>query len=139
MDEYANETAGGTEAAERELARTGAQDLTVIADLMASGQMLPSQLPSRSEWTPEKRLAAAVLASALVGVRDHAHNPTYRRKIAEDLEWFASDDATWPFSFVRLCDLFDLDPEWVRQAVARWLKRPLSKAQRPTTPYRHAA
>jgi len=125
--------------AESTFARGYGQDLSVIEDLMASGQMLPSQLPSSSDWTPERKLAAAVLASALVEIRDHGLNPAYRRKIAEDLEWFASEDVEWPFSFLRLCDLFDLEPAWVRQVIAGWLAKPLDKTNRPTTPYRHAA
>src|SRR4051812_44383055 len=80
--------------------------LAVIDDLMAGGELLPAQLPKATQWTPEKKLAAAVLASALVEVRDHYGSPTHRRLVAEALEWIALDDADWPFSCVRLCELF---------------------------------
>lgn len=138
MHTPASEKIAATDA-DKSFAPANAQDLSVIEDLMASGQMLPSQLPSASDWRPEKKLAAAVLASALVEIRDHAHDPSYRRKVAEDLQWFASDDVAWTFSFLRLCDLLDLEPAWVRQKVAGWMASPLNKANRRATPYRHAA
>jgi hypothetical protein len=33
--------------------------------------VLPAQARAPSAWSPEKRLAGAVLATALVGIRDH--------------------------------------------------------------------
>jgi hypothetical protein len=113
-------------------------DLAVLDNLMAAGQMLATQQASASDWSPEKRLAAAVLASALVEIRDHHADRSYGRRIEQDLEWIGSEEAEWPFSFVRLCQVFDLDPAWVREAVARWMARPTS-AGRPATPYRQAA
>jgi hypothetical protein len=113
-------------------------DIAVLDNLMAAGQMLATQQASASTWSPEKRLAAAVLASALVEIRDHGADRSYGRRIEQDLEWIGSQEAAWPFSFVRLCQLFDLDPTWVREAVAGWMARPRS-ARRPTSPYRQAA
>ena len=49
--------------------------LAVIDHLMAGGEMVPAQLPSATNWSAEKKLAAAVLASALVEVRDHHGKP----------------------------------------------------------------
>ena len=96
--------------------------LSVIDDLMAGGELLPAQLPAATHWTPEKKLAAAVLASALVEIRDHHGSPAHRRRVAEALEWIALDDGSWAFSFVRLCELFSLEVEWVRGVVARWVQ-----------------
>ncbi|HSQ01490.1 MAG TPA: hypothetical protein VL049_30070 [Candidatus Dormibacteraeota bacterium] len=96
--------------------------LSVIDGLMAGGELLPAQLPAATHWTPEKKLAAAVLASALVEIRDHHGSPAHRRRVAEALEWVALDDGSWAFSFVRLCELFSLEVEWVRGVVARWVQ-----------------
>ena len=96
--------------------------LSVIDDLMAGGELLPAQLPSATHWTAEKKLAAAVLASALVEVRDHCGSAGHRRRVREALEWIALDDHAWPLSFVRLCELFGLEVAWVRGVVAGWLK-----------------
>lgn len=110
-----------------------------IENLMASGEMLPAQMPLRVEWSPCKKLAAAVLASALVEIRDHAHDPAYRKRIDEDLEWIRSPEVEWPFSFLRICDLLHFEAEWVRANVEHWLATPPANRKKPPTPYRQAA
>jgi len=114
-------------------------DLPMLEHLMAQGEMVPAQLPAASNWSPEKRLAAAVFAAALVEIRDHAGERKYRRKIAEDLEWIASEDVEWPYSFRRLCDLFGLDAVWVRSVVARWASEPNTYSRRTFSTFRQAA
>jgi hypothetical protein len=126
-------------APEPEVGSINKQDLDVLGHLMAGGQLLAAQQASRSDWSPEKKLAGAVLASALVEIRDHHGSPAYRRRIAEDLEWILSDDDEWPFSFRRLCAVFDLDPVWVREVVQRWISTPRHLRDRPACPYRQAA
>jgi hypothetical protein len=106
--------------------------------LLSGGEIVSAQLPSYSNWSPEKKLAAAVFAGALVEVRDRHADVHYRRRVAEDLAWIASDDGTWPYSFVPLCELFGLEPEYVREVVNRWLVAPPSVLRRIST-HRHAA
>jgi hypothetical protein len=115
------------------------REVPVLDHLLASGEILPSQLPSLSQWSPEKKLAAAVLGAALLEVRDHHDDVAYRRKVAEDIDWIFADDAHWPFSFVRLCDLFELEPEYVRTIVRRWQTSSRSGSQRQVSVHRHAA
>lgn len=38
---------------------------------------------------------------------------------ADAKEWFKSEEKRYPFSFVAICDHFDLDPQWLRQKIAR--------------------
>ena len=95
-------------------------DIECIEHLMAAGEMVPAQIRTSSSWSPEKRLAGAVLASALVTVRDRYGDPRHAEDVAEDLEWIHSDDVQEDFSFLRLCDLFGLNPVWVRETVTRW-------------------
>jgi len=92
----------------------------LIEHSLAGGEMVAAQLPSRSSWSPEKKLAAAVLASTLVHVRDHYGDVTHRRAVQKDLEWILSDEVSWPYSFIPLCHVLDLEPEWVRRMVRRW-------------------
>lgn len=80
------------------------ENLKVLEHLFASGELLSSQLPSQSTWSPEKRLAGAVLASGLS---------------SGDFRWINSNKTDWPFSFLRLCELFELDPSWVRRTIVR--------------------
>lgn len=113
--------------------------LAVVDDMMAGGELLPAQLPAATHLTPEKKLAAAVLASALVEVRDHHGSPSHRHRVNEALEWIALNDREWPFSFVRLCDLFGLEVEWVRGVVAGWVRVPLEQRKPINFLYRQAA
>ncbi len=79
------EATSGHEQPRRAAASVG---LSVIDSLMAGGELLPAQLPVASHWSPEKRLAAAVLASALVEIRDHHGSsgapPPQRRGVRVD-------------------------------------------------------
>jgi hypothetical protein len=113
--------------------------LAVIDDLMAGGELLPAQLPVATTLSPEKKLTAAVFASALVEIRDHHGNPAHRRRVAEAIEWVQSDDVEWPFSFLRICDVFDLEPEWVRREVQQWIETPLHARKAVSFLYRQAA
>jgi hypothetical protein len=116
-------------------------DAEVLEHLLSGGEVLPEQLPGSSLWSPEKRLAAAVLASALVSIRDHDDHRTRGARgseMATDLAWIRSNDVQAPFCFLRLCDVFDLDPDWVRENVERW-RRTERSARVPFSLSRHAA
>ena len=63
---------------------------------------MPSQMSSDSNWSPATRLAGAVLGQTLMEIRDHFHEPRYRRRISQDLAWVDSNDRRWPYSFVPL-------------------------------------
>lgn len=92
-----------------------------LEELMAGGCLLPAQTAGWCFWTPEKRLAGAVLAAALIEIRDHHADPKYRRMITEDLVWLRSNDASATYSFIRLCQLLNIEPAWVRETVHRWM------------------
>lgn len=114
-------------------------ELGILEHLMARGEMLASQMPGASHWSPEKRLAASVFASALVEIRDHAGERKYRYRITEDLQWIHSNERTWPFSFLRLCELFNLSPDWVRSVVTFWVNEPNASSRRTFSTFRQAA
>lgn len=95
--------------------------LSIIEQLMSGAELLPEQLPRQEFWSPEKELAAAVLTDALLEVRDFINQPSHKRRLAEELEWIFSDDSDWLFSFVRLCEIFALEPGFVRKTVLSWL------------------
>ena len=118
---------------------TIANGLAAIDELMAGGEVLPSQLPSATHWSPEMGLAAAVLASGLVEIRDHFGSRAHRRSVAEAIEWVESNDADWPLSFLRLCAVFSLEVDWVRQVVRKWIAMPREARKPVGLLYRHAA
>ena len=118
--------------------KTGARIGATVDHLLAGGEMLPSQLPRASSWSPEKKLAAAVLTSALICIRDHFGDEPYAEVVEEDLAWVASDDMINDFNFLQLCDIFALDAAWVREVVERW-KVTEKRERKPFSLHRHAA
>lgn len=110
-----------------------------LAHWMASGEILPAQSPGRSAWTPEVRLAAAVLAATLEHIRIHHAKPHRRRAVQDDLEWVFSDDEAWPFAFTPLCQLLGVDPDFARTSVRRWLADSPPSARRAFYVHRRAA
>jgi hypothetical protein len=118
-------------------------DLPVLEHLLAGGTLVAAQARSPSHWSPERRLAGAVLAAALVEVREHHAKPSYRRAVGKDLEWIFSDDQQWPFSFVRLCQALGVEPDYVRVWVHRWVRStaepPSGNGGTPARAIRHAS
>lgn len=117
---------------EKETRKAGSETdaIAIVEHLLAGGEVLPEQSVVQSRWSQEKELAAAVLLDALTEVRDYHRDPSYKRKVSEDLQWIFSDDAEWPFSFVNLCALFGLEPACVRRIVWGWLIGPAAHSQR---------
>jgi len=113
-------------------------DAPTVEHLLAGGELLGYQAPRRTIWSPEKRLAAAVLTNALMTIRNHCGDPAHREEVEMDLAWIAASADDHPFGFLALCALFDLDPLWVRQAVERWTRQPRSE-RAPFLLHRHAA
>jgi len=114
-------------------------ELRFLEHWLASGEILPSQMPTSAFWSPEKKLAAAVFASGLVTIRNHAHDPARRKEVAEDIAWVFSDDTSWPYSFLRLCELFRLDPGYVRRIVRTWIQEASPLRRKMCSTHRHAA
>jgi len=90
--------------------------------------LLPVQYsePSKGRLlSPEHRLLWAVLEDA-VGcwqANETATGGERRRVFQEAAEWFESDADDSPFAFVVICQLFGLEPEWIRRGLQRWSER----------------
>jgi hypothetical protein len=74
---------------------------------------------------PEQRLMLAVLEDAV-----HTHlrgrDPRTSRDLRffhEAADWFASDATDSPFAFVTICQVWSLDPDYIRSGLARWHAR----------------
>lgn len=76
----------------------------------------------RKARSPEKRLMAAILEDAVEVYRKHGTTRgRHERELLHEVgAWFASDEASYPFSFRHVCRELDVDAEWVRQVLARW-------------------
>jgi hypothetical protein len=82
--------------------------------------VLPSEyFQPRRKKAPEQRLMIAVLGDAFDCVRKYrsAATPEGRRLFDEAQRWFLGPERKWPYSFERVCDALDLDPNAVRDRV----------------------
>lgn len=94
---------------------------------LAYGFVVPSQFftpPQRSHlfWRGEQRLLFAVLQDA-VGCWFHYRDvstPRGRRLFGEVATWFESPDKGWLYAFERICEMLDLDPDYIRLGLQRW-------------------
>ena len=69
--------------------------------------------------TSRKDLAAGILEQATLDLRRfHAATSGLEREFYLDAyRWVISDDCSWPFSFLNICQLLNLAPETVREEV----------------------
>jgi hypothetical protein len=79
---------------------------------------------------PEHRLMLAVLEDA---VHTHLRGRDARtsrelRLYHEAAEWFASDATDSPFAFVTICQVWAIDPDYIRSGLARWHARRVMRA-----------
>jgi hypothetical protein len=69
--------------------------------------------------TSQKELADGILKQAALDLRRFhgATNPVEREIYSDAYRWMTSDDCSWPFSFLNVCQLLNLAPETVREEV----------------------
>ena len=67
--------------------------------------------------TSQKDLAAGVLKQATQDLRrfNSATSAVERELYLDAYSWLISDDSSWPFSFLNVCQLLNLTPDIVRQ------------------------
>ncbi|MCC6847178.1 MAG: hypothetical protein IT294_01660 [Deltaproteobacteria bacterium] len=88
--------------------------------------MLPVQffqaLRSKGQSDGERRLVLAVLADAVNCFMKqlHATDPKARQLFADAEAWIAAEDRTWFFSFDNVCEMLQLNPEYVREGLFKW-------------------
>jgi len=104
---------------------------------LAPDAMLPAQffaaLHGRGDLSAERRLVVAVLEDALHCYLKYAdsENSKQRQLFLEAEEWIMGDHPTWFFSFPNVCDTLGLDPDYVREGLAKWLHKRRSMPAKP--------
>lgn len=94
-----------------------------FAGLFQPDMLLPSQyfdrFHRRRQLDGERRLMLAVLEDAVDMYRKHvaARGGRNRQLFLDAEEWIDDDDRTWVFSFLNLCDVLDLDGEYIRRGL----------------------
>lgn len=104
----------------------------MLYDLGAASQILPPALVLPEQfYSPvtesdtaqgEVALMRAVLEDAVNCFQKESVKSGRRaqRLAREAEEWLFGDDYHWPFSFVNICAVLGLDPEYVRLGLKRW-------------------
>ena len=93
--------------------------------------VLPEQFHSsprpHSHIRGEVALMQAVLEDAIECFQKQFGTPSFRDyRIAQEAEqWFFTDDYQWPFSFVNICSVLGIDPDYIRRGLNK------QKAERP--------
>jgi hypothetical protein len=74
---------------------------------------------------PEYRLLWAVLQEAIETYMKYAPATGRRgqRLFQEAEEWIMQDNDLWLYSFINVCRILDLDPDYIRTGLKRWRSR----------------
>ena len=72
----------------------------------------------------ERRLMLAVLEDAVDAYRKHAlaRDPRDQACFLEAKEWFVSEDHSWLFAFENICDVLEMNADYLRTGLDRWRK-----------------
>jgi hypothetical protein len=100
--------------------------LAAASRVLPPAAVLPEQFAHPAKpWqgSGEVALMRAVLEDAFRCLQQNRTATAKRRaqRLAREAEgWFFSDDTRWPFSFVNICAVLGLDPEYIRLGLKRW-------------------
>jgi len=99
------------------------------------GAVPPSPVSERIQKQPECRLLWAILQNGIEEYMKYAFATSRRGKrlFREAEEWIMQDDHTWLCSFVNICLVLGLEPEYLRTGLQRW------HAAREVTTFKQAA
>ena len=100
-----------------------------LHDEISAEAFLDSRL-SRATVSPENALMYAVLEDAFLCLQKTGElTPLVRRQAREAVQWFLSDESRWVFSFLPICDVLGLDPEYMRKKLKDWYPAALDTTQ----------
>jgi hypothetical protein len=90
-------------------------------DVLLPGQFF-SFFRKEAGFDRERRLMLAVLEDAIDCFQKYAHTNDLRGRqlFLESYEWIMSPDKRWLFSFENICQIVDMNPDYIRQGLSRW-------------------
>ncbi len=70
----------------------------------------------------ERRLMLAVLQDAVECYQKYAlaRDPRGTMLFDNAVEWIDSGEREWPFSYVNICEVLGLNPEYIRRGLSKW-------------------
>jgi len=115
--------------------RINVEDRTISLfepDTLVSAQYWEN-LRRKNLLEPEKRLMLAVLEDAIncFQINVMAQNGRRKKLFNESEDWIMGRDDDWIFSFVSICELLRLNPEYVRRGLLRWKEKKLARNPMP--------
>ena len=80
----------------------------------------------------EKRLILSVLEDAVECFMKciNASSSKGQRLFRDADEWIALEDKRWVFSFDNVCDMLDINPEYMRRGLREWKEKKLASLER---------
>ena len=96
-------------------------------------------IAARVRMSGEFRLMWAVLEDGMECYLRYATPPSPRLQemFREAKEWIDSDEEEWPFSFISICQAFQIEPDYLRKGLRRRVAE--LQAKQGTTPLHQAA
>jgi len=93
-----------------------------ISDTVRWGNHHRSKLSSG-----ERRLALAVLEDAIAAFKENIFGDMSQAKqlCDEARQWLWSDDEKWPYSFINICGVFNIEPSAIRRELKKWQQQQL--------------
>ena len=94
-----------------------------VAELFQPDTLMPSQyfdrIRRRSHIDGERRLMIAVLEDAVDVYRKQAgaRDPRGKALFRDAEEWIEATDRSWLFSFGNICDVLDVDAQYLRRGL----------------------
>jgi hypothetical protein len=95
-------------------------------DFTTPEMLLPEQFAAlwhdSRATAPEQALALAVLSQAVLDLARfrYARRRRFQRLYWEAYEWVHSEERSWPYAFLNLCDAFGLDAGAFRMQILRF-------------------
>lgn len=101
-------------------------------DTMLPSQYFAAALRRKGALKPERRLIIAILQDAIECYQKNlfAREGKARQLYADAEEWINSEDRSHYFSYENLCEILDMNPEFVRRGLHEWRQRQLAKTGR---------
>ena len=76
-----------------------------------------TQRERRNAQSSIRRLMYAILEDAVNVYTSEVRSSRQSRTFQQTRRWIDSNDKAWVFSFLRICEALDLDPEYIRRGV----------------------
>lgn len=104
-----------------------------IASLFQPDTLLAAQyfenLRGKTILEPEKSLMLAVLEDAVECFQTNVSAQTAKRRglFEEAQQWILEENTDWLFSFANICEVLEINPDYVRRGLQRWKEKKLAE------------